>query len=252
MFLKLFMENIFYIFIIIIIFIISYLVMKNQSIYTEKYTENFDVSGNKTKTDSSNNVLVISIYKILPYCNNNNNNRNLKSCKFKFKDTTYSSIFSTINNRASLIEDNIFNNYDCFNTDICNYNLYSINPFDDVTFSYIYMPKNDKNWVPIKFQILNTNIHFLDCLKKIVKDCRCEYTLDKNQENVVNIFDPVFNIIKIYLKKLNLKTNLNIYNFSLDNISSITHNNNKIDLSTKYMYCKLLYNGGDYYSICKY
>lgn len=226
--------------------------MKNQSIYREKYAENFDVSGNKIKTDHSNNVLVISIYKILPYCKNNNNNRNLKSCKFFFKDTTYSSIFSTRNNRASLIEDNIFNNYECFNTDICNYTLYSINSVDDITFSYIYMPKNIEKWDPIKFQILNSNINFLECLKKLVNKCKCKYDLDKNEQNVVNVVDPVFNAIKIYLKKLDFKTNLNINNFSLDNITSITHNNNKIDLSIQYMYCKLSYNRGSYYCICKY
>ena len=40
---KMFMENIFYIFIIIIIFIISYLVMKNENIYIENFNTVSDI-----------------------------------------------------------------------------------------------------------------------------------------------------------------------------------------------------------------
>jgi hypothetical protein len=114
------------------------------------------------------------------------------------------------------------------------------------------MPKNVKNWDPITFQIIKPNTNFLECLKMLVNDCKCEHNIDKNDKNTVNVIDPVFNTIKINLKNLNFTTNLNINNFELKDIISIRNNNTNINLSTKYMYCKLSYNGGSYYCICKY
>jgi hypothetical protein len=114
------------------------------------------------------------------------------------------------------------------------------------------MPKNvEKKWDPITFQMLHTNIDFLTCLKKIVNDCKSKYDLDKTEKNVVNVIDPVFNTIKITFKKINFNTNLNINNFNLNDIISIEKDYVPIDLSSKYIYCKLTYNGGSYYCICK-
>lgn len=244
---KIFMENIFLIFIIIIIFIISYLVINKHNVNFEGYTP--DISGNITILDNSNNILVLSLYNLIPYCENYNNSINLKSCKFYFKNSTYSTIFSTIDNRASLIEDNILKALKCFNTDGCNSALYSLDEIDK-TYSYIYMPSNvEQKWDPITFQILNYNIDFLKCLQLLVTDCKCVYNLDKDNSNEINILDPILKTTKLIFKKIDFNTILNINNFSFNDVISVKNDSKQVDLSLKYMYCKLTYNGGSYYCI---